>query len=70
MISIVIVIILVAFFISEIVASYVITTNQELRDFVDDWIADPSNHSCGVQVNSRAPTKKIITHLTRASNFR
>ena len=24
-----------------------ITTNQELRDHVDSWIADPSNHPCG-----------------------
>ena len=24
-----------------------ITMNQELRDHVDSWIADPSNHPCG-----------------------
>ena len=24
-----------------------ITTNQELRDFVDQWITNPSNHPCG-----------------------
>ena len=29
-----------------------ITTNQELRDYVDQWITDPLNHPCGEAIGN------------------